>query len=68
MPDGLVKRFWQEFVKILSCIRFHPLSMMDFVNIDTKRIMYVTMIYSAKQRVSGKNSDVIRLGTSLELP
>ena len=42
--------------------------MMDFVNIDTKRIMYVTMIYSAKQRVSGKNSDVIRLGTSLELP
>ena len=68
MPDGLVKRFWQEFVKILSGIRFHPLSMMDFVNIDTKRIMYVTMIYSAKQRVSGKNSDVIRLGTSLELP
>ena len=67
MPDGLVKRFWQEFVKILSRIRFHPLSMMDFVNIDTKRIMYVTMIYSAKQRVSGKNSDVIRLGTSLEL-
>ena len=68
MPDGLVKRFWQEFVKILSRIRFHHLSMMDFVNIDTKRIMYVTMIYSAKQRVSGKNSDVIRLGTSLELP
>ena len=52
MPDGLVKRFWQEFVKILSRIQFHPLSMMDFVNIDTKRIMYVTMIYSAKQRVS----------------
>ena len=68
MPDGLVKRFWQEFVKILSRIRFDPLSMMDFVNIDTKRIMYVTMIYSAKQRVSGKKSDVIRLGTSLELP
>lgn len=40
---------------------------MEFVNIDTKRIMYVTMKYNVKQWVTGHNFAVIRLATSLEL-
>ena len=67
MPGTLVKYFWQEFVKNLGCLRFHPVSVMDFVNIDINRITYATMNYSVKQRVSDKNSDVIHLATSLEL-
>ena len=40
---------------------------MEFVNIDTNRIMYVTMKYNVKQRIAGHNFAVIRLATSLEL-
>ena len=40
---------------------------MEFVNIDTYRIMYVTMKYYVKQRIAGHNFSVIRLVTSLEL-
>lgn len=40
---------------------------MEFVDIDTKRIMYVTMKYNVKQRVAGHNYAVIRLATSMEL-
>ena len=39
---------------------------MEFVNIDTTRIMYVTMKYNVKQRVAGHNFVVIRLATPLE--
>lgn len=40
---------------------------MEFVNIDTSRIMYISMKYNTKQQVAGHNFVVVRLVTSSEL-
>lgn len=43
IPKGFVKPFLKDFVKFLSISHAFSLRMVEFVSLDIKRIMYVTM-------------------------
>ena len=49
IPNGFVKRFSEEFVIYFPVCRVVFAGVVEFVNLDTKRVMYIIMNYNMNQ-------------------